>query len=189
MIKVPGTAAGVPAIEELTARGVNVNVTLLFSLERYEQVIEAYLRGLSGAPQRRRAAGRRSPRSRRSSSRAWTRRPTRSCPPGSPLRGRVAIANAALRLRRSGGRVRRAGVGAARHLGAHAAAAAVGEHRHQDPAYSDVLYVEELIAPGVINTMPMSTLRAFADHGVAGAALAADDARGGVDRAAAAGSI
>src|SRR5207247_4277573 len=53
MIKVPATAAGVPAIEELTARGVNVNVTLLFSVERYEQVIEAYLRGL----ERRASAG------------------------------------------------------------------------------------------------------------------------------------
>ena len=47
MIKVPGTAAGLPAIEELTRRGVNVNITLLFSIERYEQVIDAYLRGLS----------------------------------------------------------------------------------------------------------------------------------------------
>ena len=47
MIKVPGTAAGLPAIEELTRRGVNINVTLLFSIERYEQVIDAYLRGLS----------------------------------------------------------------------------------------------------------------------------------------------
>ena len=47
MIKVPGTAAGLPAIEELTRRGVNVNITLLFSLERYEEVIDAYLRGLA----------------------------------------------------------------------------------------------------------------------------------------------
>ena len=47
MIKVPGTAAGLPAIEELTRRGVNINITLLFSIERYEQVIDAYLRGLS----------------------------------------------------------------------------------------------------------------------------------------------
>ena len=48
MIKVPGTAAGLPAIEELTRRGVNINITLLFSLERYQQVIDAYLRGLTG---------------------------------------------------------------------------------------------------------------------------------------------
>src|SRR5207344_3055922 len=47
MIKVPGTAAGLPAIEELTRRGVNVNITLLFSVERYQRVIDAYLRGLS----------------------------------------------------------------------------------------------------------------------------------------------
>ncbi len=63
MIKVPGTQAGLPAIEELTRRGVNVNVTLLFSIERYEQVIDAYLRGLSarsraGEPLERPALGR-----------------------------------------------------------------------------------------------------------------------------------
>ncbi len=51
MIKVPATAAGIPVIKELTARGVNVNVTLLFSVERYEQVIDAYLTGLDAAPQ------------------------------------------------------------------------------------------------------------------------------------------
>src|SRR5207237_7575639 len=51
MIKVPGTRAGLPAIEELTRRGINVNVTLLFSIERYEAVIEAYLRGLTARAQ------------------------------------------------------------------------------------------------------------------------------------------
>src|SRR5205823_14394448 len=57
MIKVPGTAAGLPAIEELTRQGVNINVTLLFSIERYEQVIDAYLRGLSARRRGRAGAG------------------------------------------------------------------------------------------------------------------------------------
>ena len=94
MIKVPATEAGVPAIEELTARGVNVNVTLLFSVARYEQVIDAYIarpRAAGRAPASPSTRSRRSP---RSSSRASTPRPTPSLPPGSPLRGRVAIANA-----------------------------------------------------------------------------------------------
>ena len=94
MIKVPATEAGVPAIEELTARGVNVNVTLLFSVARYEQVIDAYLRGLERRARGRRAGRRRSRRSRRSSSRASTPRPTPVLPADSDLRGRVAIANA-----------------------------------------------------------------------------------------------
>lgn len=94
MIKVPATAAGIPAIEELTSRGVNVNVTLLFSLERYDRVIAAYLRGLA------RRAGRGEPivgiRSVASFfvSRVDAKADLR-LPPGSPLRGRVAIANAA----------------------------------------------------------------------------------------------
>ena len=89
----------VDAIEELTARGVNVNVTLLFSVERYEQVIEAYLRGLerrASAPASRWTG---SPRWPRSSSRASTPRSTPSSPHGLALRGQVAIANAQRRLR------------------------------------------------------------------------------------------
>jgi transaldolase len=93
------------------------------------------------------------------------------------LRGRIAVANAqrayALYRRRfAGGRwraLRAAGAAPQRPLWASTAT--------KDPAYSDVLYVEQLIAPGVINTMPESTLRAFADHGVVGNALDAD-ARG-----------
>ena len=80
LIKVPATSAGVVAIEELTARGVNVNVTLLFSVERYEQVIEAYLRGLERrSPRASRSTG--SPRWPRSSSRASMPRPTRCSRP------------------------------------------------------------------------------------------------------------
>jgi transaldolase len=79
MIKVPGTEAGLPAIEELTRRGVNINVTLLFAIERYEQVIDAYLRGLAAHAEG--ASGStRSRRSPRSSSHGSTARSTRSCP-------------------------------------------------------------------------------------------------------------
>jgi transaldolase len=173
MIKVPATVAGVPAIEELTARGVNVNVTLLFSVERYEQVIDAYLAGL----ERRAAAG--EPVAGVASvasffvSRVDTEADAR-LPGDSPLRGKVAVANAHLAYGRylarfSGQRwdaLRRQGAAPQRPLWASTGT--------KDPRYSDVLYVEELIAPGVINTMPEQTLRAFADHGTVKRALDTD---------------
>jgi transaldolase len=184
MIKVPATEAGIPAIEELTARGVNVNITLLFSVARYEQVIDAYLTGL----ERRLASG--DPVEAIASvasffvSRVDAKVDTllRSDP---SLRGRVAIANARrayahyldrfsedpcladnrwLTLRDSGARPQRP------------LWASTGT---KDPAYADVLYIEKLITPDAVNTMPEATLRAFADHGevqdalsVAGAASA-----------------
>ena len=175
MIKVPATEAGVPAIEELTARGVNVNVTLLFSVERYGEVIEAYLRGL----ERRLDAG--DPIDRVASvasffvSRVDAKADGR-LDPDSPLRGQIAIANAhrgyGLYLERFGGErwesLRGRGAAPQRPLWASTGT--------KDPVYPDVLYVERLIAPGVVNTMPEKTLHAFADHGDVGRALEADPA-------------
>jgi transaldolase len=175
MIKVPATEAGIPAIEELTARGVNVNITLLFSVTRYEQVIDAYMAGL----ERRVAAGQRVDAIASVASFFVSRVDTKAdalLPPGSALRGRVAIANAHVAY----GRYRE------RFADERWAALAAGGARPQrplwastgtkDPAYSDVLYVEELIAPDVVNTMPEATLRAFADHGQATNALDPDAA-------------
>jgi transaldolase len=173
MIKVPATAAGIPAIEELTARGVNVNITLLFSVERYEQVIDAYVSGL----ERRAATGR--PVDTISSVASFfvsrvDAKVDALLPAGSDLRGRVAIANAqrayARFLERFGGE---------RWLALHDAGARTqrplwASTGTKDSAYSDVLYVEELIAQDVINTMPGATLRAFADHGQVGTKLGLD---------------
>jgi transaldolase len=164
MIKVPATEAGIPAIEELTARGVNVNVTLLFSVARYEQVIDAYVAGL----ERRVKAGQPIDAIASVASFFVSRVDAKVdalLPTDSELRGRVAIANARqayahYRDRFADGRwlaLRDAGAQPQRPLWASTAT--------KDPAYSDVLYVEELIAPDVINTMPEATLRAFADHG------------------------
>ena len=173
LIKVPATPAGVGAIEELTARGVNVNVTLLFSVERYEEVIEAYLRGLerrveAGLPVRGVASV---------ASFFVSRIDAKAdavLAPESALRGRVAIANAhhayARYLDRFAGArweaLERAGASAQRPLWASTGT--------KDPSYSDVLYVERLVAPAVINTMPLATLRAFADHGNAEPTLGPD---------------
>jgi transaldolase len=175
MIKVPGTEAGLPAIEELTRRGVNVNVTLLFSIERYEQVIDAYLRGLDarateGLPLRpissvasfflSRIDGKVDP----------------ELPDGSPLCGQVALASARIAYQRylarfAGGRWERL-----RELGATPQRPLWASTGTKDPAYSDVLYVSELIGPDVVNTMPEQTLRAFADHGEVARTLDADPA-------------
>ena len=99
MIKVPGTAAGLPAIEELTCRGVNVNITLLFSIERYEQVIDAYLRGLSA----RAAAGEPVDKIASVASFFLSRIDTKAdvlLPAGAPARGQVALASARVAYQR-----------------------------------------------------------------------------------------
>jgi transaldolase len=164
LIKVPATDAGVPAIEELTARGVNVNVTLLFSLERYEAVIESYLRGL----ERRVAAGKPVNGIASVASFFVSRVDVKAdavLAPDSALRGRVAIANA---QRAYGRYLERFGDERWRHLqqrGASPQRPLWASTQTKNPAYSDVLYVEQLIAPSVINTMPEATLRAFAHHG------------------------
>jgi transaldolase len=164
MIKVPATDAGIPAIEELTARGVNVNVTLLFSVDRYEQVIDAYLAGLE-----RRVAASRPVDAIASVASFFVSRVDAKAdallPADSNLRGRIALANAG----RAYGRYRRRFADdrwrVLRDHGATPQRPLWASTATKDPAYSDVLYVEELIAPDVINTMPQATLDAFDDHG------------------------
>jgi transaldolase len=170
MIKVPATAAGVPAIEELTARGINVNVTLLFAVARYEQVIDAYLAGLE---RRVRAA---EPVDAIASVASFfvSRVDTKAdalLPGGSALRGTVAVANAQLAYARYRARFGDDRWAALAHAGAHVQRPLWASTGTKNPAYSDVLYVEPLIAPDVINTMPEATLRAFADHGDASRAM------------------
>jgi transaldolase len=173
MIKVPATAAGVPAIEELTARGVNVNVTLLFSVERYEQVIDTYLTGL----ERRAAAG--EPVAGTASvasffvSRVDTEADAR-LPANSPLRDKIAIANAHRAYSRYLARFSDQRWEALQRHGAAPQRPLWASTGTKDPHYSDVLYVEKLIAPDVINTMPEQTLRAFANHGSVKRALDTD---------------
>jgi transaldolase len=175
MIKVPATEAGISAIEELTARGVNVNITLLFSLARYEQVIDAYIAGL----ERRVAYGRPIDAIASVASFFVSRVDAKAdalLPADSALRGRVAIANAHRaygRYRERFADARWLALGAA---GAHPQRPLWASTGTKDPTYSDVVYVEELIAPDVVNTMPEATLRAFADHGHATGTLSASTA-------------
>jgi transaldolase len=164
MIKVPATEAGLPAIEELTARGVNVNVTLLFSVERYEQVIDAYLAGL----ERRVDAGEPIEAITSVASFFVSRVDAKVdalLAGDSDLRGRVAIANARLAYGRYRARFSDRRWLALREAGGRPQRPLWASTAPKDPTYSDVLYVEQLIAPDVVNTMPEATLRAFADHG------------------------
>jgi transaldolase len=164
MIKVPATEAGIPVIEELTVMGINVNVTLLFSVDRYKEAALAYQRGL----ERRRAASQPIDAISSVASFFVSRVDTavdRLLPDGSPLRGKVAVANA----RRAYRRFRRLFAGprweALASAGARVQRPLWASTGTKNPEYSDVLYVEELIAPDTINTMPESTLLAFKDHG------------------------
>ncbi len=178
MIKVPGTAEGVGVVEELTAAGINVNITLLFSVEMYEEVALAYLTGL----ERRLAAGHPIDRVASVASFFVSRIDTvvdALLPNGSPLQGSVAIANAKrayghfLRLF-SGERWARladAGARVQRPLWASTGT--------KNPTYPDVLYVEELVGRDTVNTLPEATLDAFRDHG----RVRPDAVRQGMDEA------
>jgi transaldolase len=173
MIKVPATEAGIPAIKKLTARGINVNITLLFSLVRYEQVIDAYVAGLA----QRLEAGERVDAISSVASFFVSRVDAKAdplLPAGSDLRGRVAIANAHRAYTRYRERFRDDRWARLHQAGARPQRPLWASTGTKDPGYSDVLYVEELIAPDVINTMPEATLRAFADHGNVGRALSVD---------------
>jgi transaldolase len=164
MIKVPGTDAGIAAARELTSEGLNVNITLLFSVRAYERFAEAYIEGLES----RLAAGKALGGVASVASFFVSRIDAvvdRALPAGSTVQGRAAVANARHAYRRylqifSGPRwdvLRVAGARPQRVLWA-----SVGT---KDPAYSDVKYVEELIAPGTVATVPEATLHSFLDHG------------------------
>ncbi|MEA2143591.1 MAG: transaldolase / glucose-6-phosphate isomerase [Solirubrobacteraceae bacterium] len=165
MVKIPGTDEGVPAIEESIAAGINVNVTLLFSVEAYAQVAEAYIRGL----ERRREAGESTDIRSVASffvSRVDTEVDKRLEALGRrDLLGTAAIANA---------RAAYAHFKEVFHGDRFAELAGAGARVQRplwastgvkNPHYKDTMYVEELVAPETVNTMPMATLLAFADHG------------------------
>lgn len=166
MVKIPATKAGLPAIRKATAVGINVNITLIFSLARYAEVMEAYLSGLEDHL----AAGHSVNHIASVASFFVSRVDSKvdpQLPDGSSLQGKAAIANAKLaydayeqtfssrrweNLKVKGARVQRP-------LWASTST--------KNPAYPDTMYVDHLIGPDTVNTVPPSTLEAFRDHGVA----------------------
>ena len=165
MIKVPGTVPGLHAVEQLIAQGVNVNVTLLFSVERYVSVAEAYLRGL----ERRRAKGLPIDRIASVASFFVSRLDTAVDPilaqRQPELQGRIANANAQLAyqeyLEIFGG----PHFAALRKEGARPQRLLWASTSTKNPAYPDLLYVNNLIGPDTVNTLPPATYDAFRDHG------------------------
>ena len=169
MIKIPATQAGLPAIREMIAEGRNVNVTLIFSLSRYQDVMDAYIDGLeqrvaSGAP----VSGIASVASffiSRVDNEIDKRLDALGTPAALALRGSAAVnqarlAYAAFQKTFSGPRweaLAKAGAAVQRPLWASTST--------KNPAYPDTLYVDQLIGPDTVNTLPDATLEAFADHG------------------------
>ena len=188
MIKVPATEAGLRAIEQLTVDGVNVNVTLLFSVDRYRQVIDAFHAGLEA----RLAGGLPVDQIASVASFFVSRVDTKvdaQLPERSSLRGQAAIANAAVAYATHRQSIATDRWSALQAAGARPQRPLWASTGTKNPSYSDVVYVESLIGPGVVNTMPEGTLDAFADHGTASDTLtdADDAARVVLDRIAAAG--
>jgi len=170
MIKVPATAEGVQAFRELTEDGININVTLMFSLEQYDQIAEAYISALE-----RRAANVYDLHQINSVASIFVSRldtkvdkmlEVYNSPKAAALKGRIAIANAKLayqhfkevflserwkHLEEKGARMQRI---------------LYGSTGTKNPDYSDVLYVENLIGPNTVNTIPPKTLEEFQDHGM-----------------------
>jgi transaldolase len=165
-VKIPATEPGLPAIEDCIARGTSINVTLIFSLDRYRAVVEAYLRGLERLVESGGDAATVSSVASFFVSRVDTETDKRLEALGNlELQGKLAIANARLAYKHfvetfAGPRWEAlAAEGAAMQKPLWASTSA------KNPAYRDVLYVEELVGPDTVDTMPPETIEAFADHG------------------------
>jgi len=163
MIKIPATREGLPAITDSIASGLNVNITLIFALERYQEVIEAYLEGLEQRVGRREDIGTIASVASFFVSRVDTET-DRRLPEGHPLRGKTAVANAklayqAFKDRFSGPRwddLVAAGARLQRPLWASTST--------KNPAYSPTLYVDELIGRNTVNTLAQASIDALAQH-------------------------
>ena len=185
MIKVPATLEGLPAIATLTGEGMSINVTLIFSLSRYQQVMDAWLAGLEAR------AARGEPLDRlRSVASFFVSRVDSKVDPAidqaaaarsaderrelESFKGKAAIANARLAYVRFKEVVGSPRFQALARAGAHPQRPLWASTSTKNPAYRDVMYVEELIGADTVNTMPPQTLKAFNDHGVVEARIERD---------------
>lgn len=174
-VKVPATAAGVEAVRTLTAEGHSINVTLIFSLSRYEEVIEAYLSGLESRPgDLSGISGVASFFVSRVDTEVDRRLEAIATPEALALRGTAAVAQAKLAyavFRRCFAGPRWAALSA---RGARLQRPLWASTSTKNPAYPDTLYVDNLIGPDTVNTLPEATLEAFEDHGTVARTIDAD---------------
>ncbi len=171
MIKVPATPEGIPAIEKLIEEGINVNVTLMFSLAHYEAVAGAYLRGLEKCRDPRPVASVASFFISRVDTAVDRALEAINTPRALELRGKIAIANAKVVYRRFRAIFDGEAFVSLRRRGARVQRPLWASTGTKNPAYSDVFYMEELIGADTVNTVPPNTLNAFRDHGRARASL------------------
>ena len=165
-VKIPATAEGVPAIRQMVSEGRNINITLIFSLERYGEVIEAYISGLEayeGDLSRVRSVAS------FFVSRVDTEVDRRLSAAGTAdalaLRGRAAVAQAKLAYQLFEERFRGPRWDALATRGAHRQRPLWASTSTKNPEYPELLYVDNLIGPDTVNTMPDATIAAFLDHG------------------------
>jgi transaldolase len=182
-IKIPATAEGLPAITATLARGISVNVTLIFSLQRYSEVIDAYLAGLEQAADNGYDITTIASVASFFVSRVDTEVDKRLDKIGTPeakaLRGKAAVANARLAYEMYEQKLDTPRWRTLAGKGAKVQRPLWASTSTKDPAYPDTMYVVDLVASDTVNTMPESTLRATADHGV----LAGDTVHGTYDEA------
>ncbi|MFC9957388.1 transaldolase [Streptomyces nigra] len=183
MIKIPATKAGLPAITEVVAAGISVNVTLIFSLERYREVMDAYLAGLEKAAAKgldlsvvHSVASFFVSRVDADIDRRLTEIGTDEA---LALKGRAALANARLAYEAYEQVFASERWTALEAAGANRQRPLWASTGVKDPSYRDTLYVDQLVAPGTVNTMPEATLDATADHGE----ITGDTVTGGYERA------
>lgn len=165
MVKIPATKEGIPAIRASIAAGINVNVTLIFSLARYAEVMDAYLSGLEDRTAKNLPVERIASVASFFVSRVDTKIDPR-LPKDSPLAGKAAIANAKLAYESFESVFTSARFAALKaRFGAKAQRPLWASTGTKNPAYPDTLYVDSLIGPDTVNTVPPATLDAFRDHG------------------------
>jgi transaldolase len=174
LVKVPGTAPGVSAFEQLIADGINVNVTLLFGVARYEEVVRAWARGLERCTHPRTVASVASFFVSRVDTKVDKALDAIGTAPALALKGRIAVANARAAYARFRALMSEPAMRSLLERGAMPQRPLWASTGTKNKAYSDVLYVESLIGPDTVNTVPPDTLEAFLDHGQVGPTLTSD---------------
>jgi transaldolase len=166
-IKIPATLAGLPAITACLSEGISVNVTLIFSLQRYEQVMDAFMAGLEGAAGHDLSsiASVASFFVSRVDTEVDRRLDAIGTPEAAALRGKAAVANARLAYELFEQHFGTDRWRALADRGAPVQRPLWASTSTKDPAYRDTMYVEDLVAPHTVNTMPEATMHAMAEHG------------------------